>query len=424
MEESKGITIRIDAKLKNFQKTVLNTLEEEDTKILLVNCSRQIGKSFVCRFKILQWLAVRDTTIGYCCPTNRLGKEFYTKMLQIIPNALIKYANSIELRIGLKNGSRILFFSNESISTVRGFTLDYLIIDETAFCKRFTTDGQDIYYNILSPLLDVKGKKQLWLSTPNGTGNNLFYEFYQKAQQKVKGIRYLHFTVYDDETKTPEWIEDKKASLPSAVWQQEYLGKFLEEGVSYFKNYSSLFNLHKFNYLEKIYVGIDFSSVGSDETIVTFINLSNEVIQFKIDGSLDDKYDKIAQLLNENDRQIERICAEKNSIGSPMINEIKKKLGSVKYKLEERTTTNTTKNEDINLLAYHLEQGTVHFMADNVELKEQFGTYVSQKTKSGMITFNALSGYHDDRIMSLALAMSVKNKNDNPNRKYAVVFRR
>ena len=56
---------------------------------------------------------------------------------------------------------------------------------------------------------------------------------------------------------------------------------------------------------------------------------------------------------------------------------------------------------------------------DDKELFSQFGTFICKITKTKKLTFGAKEGYHDDRIMSLAIALKCRkerkyqNKNNN-----------
>ena len=64
---------------------------------------------------------------------------------------------------------------------------------------------------------------------------------------------------------------------------------------------------------------------------------------------------------------------------------------------------------------FHSNQNTlnplnqeIHFDKSNTELFAQFGTFISKITKTKKMTFGAQDGKHDDRIMSLAIALKCK----------------
>jgi hypothetical protein len=147
---------------------------------------------------------------------------------------------------------------------------------------------------------------------------------------------------------------------------------------------------------------VDFAGGGEDETILTKINDANEVFQYKITGTLDMKYRKIADIINQSNPVAAYL--ENNGLGAPMINEIKK-LVRHKSKLYEWSTTNSSKEEIISNLAVKIANKEIYFNEEDTELFSQFGTFISKISKSKKLTFGAQEGKHDDRIMSLAIAM-------------------
>jgi hypothetical protein len=90
-----------------------------------------------------------------------------------------------------------------------------------------------------------------------------------------------------------------------------------------------------------------------------------------------------------------------------MINEIKK-LVKNKARLREWTTTNSTKEQIISNLAVRIAQKEISFNEMDKGLFSQFGTFLGKFLKSGRMQFEAMSGCHDDRIMSLAIGLQAK----------------
>ena len=101
------------------------------------------------------------------------------------------------------------------------------------------------------------------------------------------------------------------------------------------------------------------------------------------------------------------VYMENNGLGAPIINEVKK-LVRHKNKIYEWSTTNSSKEEIISNLAVALVNKEIHFDNSNTELFAQFGTFISKITKTKKLTFGAQDGKHDDRIMSLAIALKCK----------------
>ena len=94
-----------------------------------------------------------------------------------------------------------------------------------------------------------------------------------------------------------------------------------------------------------------------------------------------------------------------------MYNEIKK-LVKDQTKLKEWETSNSSKEEIITKLALGIAQKGVSFNEMDKSLFSEFGTFVATYTKGGHLQFGAISGKHDDRIMSLAIALQAKHDYD------------
>ena len=403
-EKTEYIDIELDFKPKKGQRRIIELCNNRDLRKLVINIFRQYGKSFVCRYLALVWMQTPDTVVGYITQTSRLAKDIYKKFLAMFPDELIKSKDGKDFIIELVNGSKLIFFSVEQTHAIRGFTLDYLIWDEVSHCREYTPDGEHVYYNIVAPLLDAKGKKEIYISTPNGA-RGFFYEEAMKGKRGEKGYAYVVINVEKDETKSKEWIEEKKRSYPEKAWEQEYLCKFLEDGISFFTGFSSRFIDEDFDWNSRLYAGVDFSSVGDDNTVITFMNERKQTIQYIINGDLDTKYREIAKHLNRTDGKLVLCYFESNSIGEVMGNEVKKLLSpNLKRKIEFITTTNSTKQDYIEKLALDIEQGNISFMEDNDTLMDEFGTFTYKVSKTGKKIFNALDGFHDDTVISCALA--------------------
>ena len=147
---------------------------------------------------------------------------------------------------------------------------------------------------------------------------------------------------------------------------------------------------------------MDISANGQDETILTRINSKKQVKIHKITGTLDVKYTKIANLLNE----IKPVACymENNGVGAPFINEVKK-LVDRKSNIYEWTTTNSSKEDIISQLAVDIANKDIHFNKEDTELFSQFGTFISKISKSKKLVFGAQEGKKDDMIMATAIAL-------------------
>ena len=363
------------------------------------------GKTIFAEIMMIEYLCKPYTFSAYISPTFAQGKKVFAELTQILEGTgLIKKANAQDLKIETIYGSTLKFFSMESPTSIRGNTVSgLLVLDEAAFFPTQLADGSDPYYNVIFPIIKARKPKVLVISTPNGR-QGCYYDLYMKAWNGEKGYYQITATIYDDDLVTKEEIEEYKRGYPPMAFKQEFEVEFLDNALTVFPNFSTCFD-GKYSG-GKCWIGIDPSSVGEDNTILTLVNALGEVKQYKIDGTLDSKYEQLANLVNKWNPVSTYI--ENNSIGEVMANEIKKKLKR-KGNFFSFTTTNETKKQYISMLAVDIANNNIHFEGDNKLLYSELSTFTFKLTKGGNITYAARDGFHDDTVTSLGIALQCRN---------------
>jgi hypothetical protein len=192
---------------------------------------RQFGKSLMAINLSLYWM-INDgpCKVLWVSPVYSQCQKVQKELMQAIGGSgIVKQCNYSDNFIKLKNGSEILFRSAEKYDNIRGLTVDYGVLDEAAFMK------QDAWREAIRPVFMVRGKKVLFISTPKG--KNWFYDIYQLAKSEDYD-NYVSYTgsSYDTPYIDEEEIEDAKRTLPEAVFQQEYLAKFIDSGGEVFQH--------------------------------------------------------------------------------------------------------------------------------------------------------------------------------------------
>ena len=401
--------IQFKIQLTKSQQELYRLATDTSFKYLTVCLSRQQGKSTALIVLCVQWLLEKNIKIGYVCRTSLFAETGYSDLLKILPSQLIKKANTQTKYIETIFGSSIRFFSAESGNSLRGQSFHYLLLDEFAFFGFEQTDGTNLWDNILSPTVKVKGRKCIFVSTPLGK-NNKFYEMYLRGlDDNYPSYKSMLRTIYQDGLISPDEIEETRKGIPELAWRQEYLCEFLDSSLTFFSGFEECFKPYPYEY-EKTWIGVDLSGDGQDATILTKINENNEVEQIEIKGTLDSKYQQISDIIN-NSKGLQMSYIEINGLGAPMYNEIKK-LVKDQTKLKEWQTSNASKEEIITKLALGIAKKSVSFNEMDKSLFSEFGTFVATYTKGGHLQFGAISGKHDDRIMSLAIALQAKHDYD------------
>lgn len=396
--------INFDIELTKKQKEAYGIMHEKETQFLIARWSRQCGKTIFAEIMLIEYLCKPHTFNAYISPTFSQGKKVFAELCQLLEGSgIIKKANAADLKIESIYGSTLKFFSMESSTAIRGNTVSgILVMDEAAFFPTQLPSGEDPYYNVIYPIIKARKPKVLVISTPNGR-QGMYYDLYLKAFNEEKGYKQITASIYDDDLITKEEIEDLKRGYPPLAFQQEFEVQFLDNALTVFPNFETCFDGHFEK--GKCWIGIDPSSVGEDNTILSVINQDKQVRQFKVDGSLDQKYDKLARLINELNPVATYI--ENNSIGEVMANEIKKKLKR-KSNFYTFTTTNESKKQYISLLAVAIANNEIHFEGENKLLFSELSTFTFKLTKGGNITYAARDGYHDDTITSLGICLQCR----------------
>ena len=403
MRVKRQMRINFNIDLTRKQQEAYNIIHQRNCRFLVARWSRQCGKTVFAEIMLIEYLT-KPYFSAYISPTFAQGKKVFAELTQLLEGTgIIRKANAADLKIESVYGGTLKFFSMESPTSIRGNTVSgILVMDEAAFFPTQLPTGEDPYYNVIFPIIKARKPKVLVISTPNGK-QGMYYDLYLKAYNNEKGYYQLTATIYDDDLISKEEIEELKRGYPPLAFEQEFEVKFLDNALTVFPNFETCFDG---KYSEgKCWIGIDPSSVGDDNTIVSIINLDNQVRQYKVDGTLDQKYDKIAKIINEYNPIATYI--ENNSIGEVMANEIKKKLIR-KSNFYSFTTTNESKKQYISLLAIAIVNNEIHFEEDNRLLYSELSTFTFKLTKSGNVTYAAKDGYHDDTVTSLGVCMQCR----------------
>lgn len=399
--------VQFSLKMTSGQKKAYDLIHRKDIQFLVLRWSRQCGKSVFAEVMLIEYLFKKNTFNAYISPSYNLGRKVYSEITKMLEDTgIVKKANATTLTIETIYGSTLQFLSMEAYTSIRGLTISgILILDECSYYPDILPNGEEPWGNVIMPIIKARKPKVIFISTPRGK-RGILWEQYLRAKNGDKGYAELSRTIFDDDLVSKEEIEEIKKSISELAWRQEFLVEFLDSSLTFFQGYENCFTDYFFNDREKIWIGVDLSSTGEDATVVTLINESMQVKQYVIEGSLDIKYAKIANIFNSI-HNLTAAYLENNGVGTPMINEIKKLVRN-KSKIYEWTTTNSSKEEIISNLAVKIANKDIYFNNDDKGLFAELGRFVVKYTKTGKMQFEGASGSHDDKCMSLAIALKAR----------------
>lgn len=396
------INLKFKINLTSKQKEAYNLFHKEEVRELVLNFSRQSGKTTLCEILLIETLITKKCTCAYISPDFAQGKKVFREIVNLLSQTqLIKKKNSSDLTLELINGSYLQFFSAKNPTAIRGNTISgLLVLDEAAYLPEETADGQNFYHMVVKPVTKAKKPKVIFVSTPNGK----FGLFYQKYLEGLTSetTKTIECNIYTDSTISKEEIDELKTTTPPLAFRQEFLVEFLDSALTVFEGFEKQFIDYQRVTFNKMWMGVDLSSVGEDETVITKTN-GKYVWQKVIKGTLDSKYRQIADIIN-NSKKLVMCYIEANGIGSPMINEIEKLIKN-KSRVLEYITTNENKAENVGNLQLAIAQDNIFFNNEDKDLYRQLGLFSYKVNKvTHRITYAAVPGAKDDRVMSLMIA--------------------
>lgn len=198
----------------------------------VVNCGRRFGKTTLAVLEMVAKAVYgNDRQILYVAPTYQQARDIAWQELKRICAPVANKINESRLEIvvntTLGGTSSIILRGWESIETLRGQKFHFVVIDEIASMRNWSSNWQEI---IRPTLTDFRGEA-LFISTPKGF--NHFYDLYN-LQNSDPDYKSFHFTTYDNEHVPADEVDKAKAELTEDRFAQEYLADFRKtEGLVY-----------------------------------------------------------------------------------------------------------------------------------------------------------------------------------------------
>lgn len=387
------------------QVPIHTACNDNETFFITVNAGRQSGKSLLAINQTLYWgLSKKNQTVFWVSPTVGQATKIYKQTLSYLNtgNVILSNKGSMgDTEIVFKNGSVIKYRSGAQGDSLRGESVDYMVIDEAAFIK------QDVFQSTLMQMLNVKGKKCLIVSTPKGK-NWFFNHFNRGLLEEQNRYKSFKFTSADNPHSNLELIEMAKNSIPKPIFNQEYLGEFID-AATIFENVNELSVMTPTTIptpTDKYFIGIDIGMMD-DSTVVTVLNHKSEMVYYWRKNNINstDIKTNIQQIITMFNPV--KTFLELNNQGLPIYQDLVE-LGV--RSLQGFQTTEQSKNEIINNLINAFSSKTIKVLDDEY-LKSELTAFTMIPQINGKVKFSAPNGFNDDCVMSLAIALHCLNKN-------------
>lgn len=341
--------------------------------------------------------------IWIVAPTYELSRKVFEYVVKFLLEFDKGFAKHISERpqpnIRVSEGIWIQCKSATEPMSMLGEELDLAVIDEAPLI------GNKTYHQYIYPLTIAKSRncRTYLIGTPRG--KDWFQALYLILKEKNAAF---HFTTLDGVETDEATLEEIKKVTPDLLFRQEYLAEFLDEAGTVFKNLDKIMggNLQDAKPGRPYTIGVDLGQMD-DYTVITVIDRdTHELVHFDRFRNIDYPLQKEHIIAKAKRYNNARVIIDATGVGKPIYQD----LGKSGVFVEDFTFTGKSKEELIGNLIVFINEGYIKIpnIPDLVdELKAFEYIYINEKTgeKLRNTRYSAPKGFHDDCVMSLALAV-------------------
>ena len=355
------------------------------SRFRVVMAGRRFGKSELSQIEIIV-NALQGKKVAYITPTYNLARVFFEQLIKTLPFE----SNKSELSIKFPNDGSVEFFTGERLDNLRGRKFHLVVIDEASFIPNL----EDGWLNSIRPTLtDYKGRA-LFISTPKG--KNFFYSLYLKSGEP--DWESFKFSTYDNPYIDKTEIDDARLQLPEVVFEQEYMANPSENAANPFGSQYIKQCTYPLSSEPPIVFGIDLAK-SVDFTCIIGLDKNGSVSYFE---RFQKDWRNTKQIIANLPRM--PILIDSTGVGDPIFEDLYREGVNVTgFKF-----TSNSKQQLMEGLSSAIQQRKITFPEGHITNELEVFEY--QYTATG-VKYSAPQGFHDDCVMSLALAWSHYTKN-------------
>lgn len=198
-----------------------------DSRRMLLNCSRQAGKSTVTALLAVYRALYMPGLTLLISPSLRQSGELFRKVrewMSVLPShSKPRLVEDNQLSCQLSNGARIISLPS-SEATIRGYSSVDLIIEDEA------SRVDDMLYYSIRPMLAVSGGGLILMSTPFGKRGHFYDEWERGGDQWQR----LEIPATQIQRISPDFLAEERRSLGELWYSQEYMCRFVDPVDSVF----------------------------------------------------------------------------------------------------------------------------------------------------------------------------------------------
>ena len=358
---------------------------------------RKARKTFTALLKTFKEAVEHPGVYWMIEPVFRLAKDTVWNdprmMNTVFDDSIVEKRNQTDLSLKLINGSWIYLYGADKPDYLRGPNPQGVVLDEFSVLK------PEIWTEIVAPIIYSNKGWAFFCFTPKGK-NHAWKLWLAKKEDPNWEVSYL--PVSKSHLLSKEEIKDIKSSLPDSAYQQEFECKFLEgTGVVFRKVEEAIKDTEKISYSHPHIFGLDLGRKRDYTVLTGFNRTENHMDFFDRFSEVDWGLQKLRITNDLKPFHNPPVVVEANSMGDPIIEDLRHSG----IRVIPFMTTSKSKDDIIKKLSVFIENKYISF--PNIPaLIDELHSFSYEITPSGKMKYGAPSGFHDDCVMSMAMAVS------------------
>lgn len=364
-----------------------------DARYTIVEATTKAGKTVACLVWIL-WMAATRGAPGrnfwWVAPVSSQARIAYRRLkLWLRADSHFRF-NASELYCELPNGARIWFKSGDNPDSLYGDDVDAAVVDEASRCK------EESWHAVRSTLTATGGPAKI-IGNVRGR-RNWAYQLARKAEAGAPNMAYFRLTTYDAAEAgvySMAEIEDAKANLPEAVFNELYLAIPSDDGGNPFGLAAiDACIIEQIHSRRPVAFGVDLAK-SVDWTVITGLNDRGQVCYFdRFQLPWGPTKERILAAVQWTPTLI-----DSTGVGDSVVEWLQVKRPGV---FEGFKFSSSSKQQLMEGLAVAIQTQAVSY--PDGPIPQELREFEYEYARTGVL-YSAPGGFHDDCVCSLALAV-------------------
>ncbi|MFH1561884.1 MAG: hypothetical protein ABIF11_00485 [Nitrospirota bacterium] len=391
--------MKIPLPIKNFPAQ--QTIFESPARYVIVPKGRRFGLTKGAANNYIKRALARDFKRGLWVDTvngniERYVERYFLPALGKLPQDRWNWRK--QLKILQIDTSYIDFRSADNPENIEGEGYDYAFLNEAGIILK----NEYLWNNAIRPMLWDYKCRTIVGGTPKGKG--VFFELYQRGLDTMQpDFASFKFTTFENPYIPHQQIMEDIKSMPERVVRQEIYAEFLEDTGVVFQGVKEIAILQPKEPEENhIYViGCDLAKLQDFTVMAVYDRKDNhQVFQMRFNQwEWPFQRAKIKEVSKKYNNAL--VILDSTGVGEPTFDDLSREGVPVEpYKF-----TNESKKNIIEKLSNFIELKHIKMLQLEETINELISFTYDYSEKTGRVIYGAPQGFHDDIVISHALAI-------------------